>query len=398
MSVFDAPFSNIPKYFRKELVRQIFNASNDSQNIQLVGIKGIGKSLALRMIDAYQEEIKKNLKIGKKVNVYLSDLGLLPDRSSDSILRFIFSKVLGSVAGGADLTFNLQKYFDNNRLEGVKTVIIVDSFESVYGLGQVEVVEFLKNLYVKNSDLLTFVFSLNKEITEQSSMATFGGSGQILLDKIIYFKAFDRDESEWFLNSLCQMGKIDMPEKDKKFILDSSGGYPACIKRIVEGYAAGLDIRKVIEDPRILSGLAYNFEMIRSGVADYLASNNVSMLQKYGIITEHKGNFISKAFENYINLTSGNVKNNGTVEKIGELEFNVRLTSSEYKVLSYLIKNKNRICSRDEIIESVWGDKANKGISDHALDQLVSRVRKKTKNSNITIETIRGRGHKFINS
>lgn len=396
MSVFDAPFSDIPRYFRKELVRQIFDASNNSQNIQLVGIKGIGKSLALRMIDAYQEEIKKNVKVGKKVNIYLSDLGSLPDRSSDSILKFIFSKILGSVAGGADLTFNLQKYFDNCRIEGVKTIIIIDSFESVFGLGQVEVVEFLKNLYVKNSDLLTFVFSLNKEITLQSSVAKFGGSGQILLDKVIYFEAFDSHESEWFLNSLCQMGKIDMPAKDKRFILDSSGGYPACIKRIVEGYAAGLDIGKVVDDPRILSGLAYNFEMIKASVTEYLASNDTKMLQRYGI-TDHGGKFRSKAFESYINLTSGRL-NNKPVEKIGDLELSVKLTASEFKILNYIVKNKDKVCDREEVIEFVWGNKANKGISDHALDQIVSRLRKKLVGSKIEIETLRGRGYRFTSS
>ena len=35
----------------------------------------------------------------------------------------------------------------------------------------------------------------------------------------------------------------------------------------------------------------------------------------------------------------------------------VRLTSLEFKLLSYLIKNENRVISKQELFEEVWGDK-----------------------------------------
>jgi len=75
------------------------------------------------------------------------------------------------------------------------------------------------------------------------------------------------------------------------------------------------------------------------------------------------------------------------------------LTSSEFKLLTFLSQNSNRVIEREEVINAVWKDnKSSAGVTDQALDQLIFRLRKKIEddpNKPAHLETIKGRGFKF---
>jgi len=73
----------------------------------------------------------------------------------------------------------------------------------------------------------------------------------------------------------------------------------------------------------------------------------------------------------------------------------LKLTSTEFSLLAYLIKNQHRAISRDELLTKIWGYGAM--IETRATDDTVKRLRKKIAdvNSNILIETVRGFGFKL---
>ena len=56
-------------------------------------------------------------------------------------------------------------------------------------------------------------------------------------------------------------------------------------------------------------------------------------------------------------------------------EENVTLTSTEYRLLEYFVSNKNRVLSRIEILEHVWGIDFNMGTN--VVDVYVNYLRKK---------------------
>jgi DNA-binding response OmpR family regulator len=91
---------------------------------------------------------------------------------------------------------------------------------------------------------------------------------------------------------------------------------------------------------------------------------------------------------------------NGEIKK-GEQTISNKLTSLEFKLLAFLMKNKDRILSREEIIKDVWSEtQSTAGVTDQAIDQLVSRLRRKIEedpNNPVYIETVKGRGIKFSN-
>ena len=74
----------------------------------------------------------------------------------------------------------------------------------------------------------------------------------------------------------------------------------------------------------------------------------------------------------------------------------VRLTSYEFQLLSTLVKNPNRVFSRDKIMENITGRDWNP--LDRSVDILVLKLRNKIEedpHKPIFIKTIRGSGYKF---
>lgn len=68
----------------------------------------------------------------------------------------------------------------------------------------------------------------------------------------------------------------------------------------------------------------------------------------------------------------------------------IELTPSEYNLFVYLVENKDRAISRDELLDNVWG--YGKDIETRACDDTVRRLRKKLIHSNVKVETIWGFG------
>ncbi len=71
----------------------------------------------------------------------------------------------------------------------------------------------------------------------------------------------------------------------------------------------------------------------------------------------------------------------------------INLTSTEYRLLEYLTKNKNRVLSRVEILEHVWGIDFNLGTN--VVDVYVNYLRKKIEKDNDAklIQTVVGMGY-----
>ena len=73
-------------------------------------------------------------------------------------------------------------------------------------------------------------------------------------------------------------------------------------------------------------------------------------------------------------------------------DIGTHLTQNEFKLLLYLVKNKNDVLTREQILEKVWG--FNYFGSGRAVDNTIRRLRNKMKNLNIY--TAYGYGYKLV--
>ena len=72
----------------------------------------------------------------------------------------------------------------------------------------------------------------------------------------------------------------------------------------------------------------------------------------------------------------------------------VRLTRREFELLRYLVQNKNRVVSRDRLLERVWG--YERLVETRSVDVHVGRLRGKLGEAGRQIETVVGLGYRFI--
>jgi DNA-binding response OmpR family regulator len=72
----------------------------------------------------------------------------------------------------------------------------------------------------------------------------------------------------------------------------------------------------------------------------------------------------------------------------------IRLTRREFELLRYLVENRNRVLSRDRLLERVWG--YDRLIETRSVDVHVGRLRGKLGPVGRQIETVVGLGYRFV--
>jgi two-component system, OmpR family, alkaline phosphatase synthesis response regulator PhoP len=72
----------------------------------------------------------------------------------------------------------------------------------------------------------------------------------------------------------------------------------------------------------------------------------------------------------------------------------VRLTRREFELLKCLVENRNRVLSRDRLLERVWG--YDRLIETRSVDVHIGRLRGKLGSAGEQIETVVGLGYRFV--
>ncbi len=70
----------------------------------------------------------------------------------------------------------------------------------------------------------------------------------------------------------------------------------------------------------------------------------------------------------------------------------VNLSSTEFKIFSYLSMSCDQVISREKIISFVWRDGFH--LSDRTIDSHISRIRKKLHGADIQIEAVMNSGYR----
>ena len=97
----------------------------------------------------------------------------------------------------------------------------------------------------------------------------------------------------------------------------------------------------------------------------------------------------SKLFENFVKQKETNINSK---------DVNNEFSKKENILFNFLLDNKDNICEREQIIEVIWPEEEELGVSDWAIDKLVARVRNKLKeqDNSYEIQTIKTRGYKLV--
>jgi len=71
-------------------------------------------------------------------------------------------------------------------------------------------------------------------------------------------------------------------------------------------------------------------------------------------------------------------------------------TGTEFRLLEHFVRNRGRVFTRDQILDSVWGDRAY--VTPRSVDVYVRRIREKIEHdpeNPVYLKTVRGAGYRF---
>ena len=136
---------------------------------------------------------------------------------------------------------------------------------------------------------------------------------------------------------------------------------------MVKGLNLGAD--DYITKPYTIRNVIARVKSVLRRTSGYKITGNLNRLAVYGLIL-------------YLDLKTCSVDG---VE--------VKLTKKEFELLAFLITNKGKICSRDQILTNVWSDEVI--VLDRTIDVNITRIRQKIGEYGACIITRAGFGYGF---
>lgn len=250
---------------------------------------------------------------------------------------------------------------------------------------------------------LSFVFTsyrslyeLAPEVITKTSLATFAQS--------MYLKPASANDMSVIFETLRERYNLEVSETIRSEIIRLSGGH---VQYLQIALIKLHEEKTLLTTPKELFGILSQTEEMTLQSEELFASltqierdvlseivhseavaqderDRASYLWKTGLLTE-KNEVFSPLFANYVTKQQVGKPNGGD------------FTKKEHALLTFLQTREGELCEREDIIEAVWPEQSESGVSDWAVDRLVARVRAKLKvqNSPYEIITVITRGYKL---
>lgn len=424
-----------PANTRETELRSLAQLVGKGLSTQVVGLPGVGKSNLLRLL-TYNKSVRlKHFQEYEKVLhfVYI-DSSEVKNRPLFDITKFILLSLAFSLGerrmdeeekrvnellkdgikmqDELVLFQSLKQALDYLSIEKKLTVhLLFDKFDTL--LPTIDA-QFFTNLRVlRNHAKYRFgsIFALTRPLEEVAETGLLVDFHDIVAGNNIYVSLYDPVGMDFRLSYIEKAAHKNMLEKDKETILLLTGGHAKLTKLSYEALIGEIETVENMESfllkrPTIQGALTeiWNALLPTEQIELKNPSQSASpFLLKSGLLGD--GKITIPLLSSFLKTTpvSSNEKITYNEDRneiyIGTSPISERLSPSEFKLLKYLIENKERLCSKDEIIASVWSNtKTQEGVTDQALDQIFYRLRKKIEKDPANphyIHTVKGKGYKL---
>jgi hypothetical protein len=428
-----------PDTTRFEEIEKILNFIKEGNSCQIVSIPGVGRSNVLGFL-AYNKKIRQKHLGNEQKNFHFIYLNFSEIRKKHLVeaTKFMFLGLVDSLKERKmekeyeitnkifkeSLSFKdelvifsgLKKAIDYLALEKNLTVVFLfDRFEEYISVVDDNFFSNLRVLRNRAKYKFSVVFSLNRPLEDILEATLFSDFYEFVAGKVVYLSLFDKVGVDFRISYLEKITDKKLNKKIFEEILEVTGGHSNLIRLSAETLLVSgqkkenkLMLKKfLLEQKPIRSSLFGIWNSLSPSEQSLFLENakpNDTYLENVGLI---KNGFCKiPLFSDYakerasINRQDEELKISEAGEILkGEVVFSDRLTSLEFKLLKFLLENKERVLEKEEIINAVWKEaKTTMGVTDQALDQLVFRLRKKIENdpnNPIHVLTVKGRGFKF---
>lgn len=314
----------------------------------------------------------------------------------------------------------LTRELTEDKSKGNLNLIIVNNTQLLLKDNEItnKVQSHLISLYNINAVGIKFLFIFNGESdsTQILKFITLFGISSItftpLREESDMLTLIEKEE-KWF--------DFKLPTEAKERITKLSGGYSALARALLKLAQdnnfqfikkTDQDIAKVSEISNLFANLfdslsehskkclfmyTLGLDITKVGVTDYLY---------YCKILYRKGNLFStfsplmKIWLKEYLINSFDISEPNKKGEIFRSGINVKsiLSSQEFLALKLLVKERGEIVSRESIAKVIWFDQWSEVYSDYAIDNLISRLRKKLLLTNDALKSIKGKGVMLVDN
>lgn len=367
------------------------------QSSTIFFIKGLGRNSFLKYISVSKKTISE------KLGIDLANIVLLTiDSSETEIMRETWIRMLReqeALDEKHDLS-TLSKIVDNVTNRSGKRILLC-VWVNEEGVNHV----FLESLRMINPMMIDFQFSFPFEIEVNEIKNYLGPLTQFAIQNIWYMPLYGEEDIKVVINNQIKNGFSDAKEDQFEKIIELSGGYPRLARfflrnpeKIDEKYWNDPEVNLYMEE--IWDGLSESSKKQLFSIVEN-KENEISAYAKNTKIVDFVGNnltLFSPIFDRFVRELHETkpptvFEKNGKIVVSGD-DLESLLSDQEVQVFNLLFKEKGKVVTRDSVASAVWGDGWEDKYSDWAIDQIISRIRRKIgdRSQNSLIKTKRGKG------
>lgn len=420
-----------PITFRSEDAQSLGQYLKKRESVVLVGAKRVGINNFLRFFLYHKNIISRYIADYKNHFFIPVDLNDLVEREMYPFWTLTLKRISDSVSKlntKASIKKEIETLFVDciqtqdlfYTIDSVRKALVILSennflptiffirFDRIFDIISPEFFANLQGLRDATQRRLAYVFTsfrsldyLSPNIFDKTSLSVFS--------KDLYLKPANSKDARIICNTYKDRYNLTLSEKLENDLLELVDGYNQYLQlalinlseRSFQNLKNKEDLfHRLLKDERIVLQSEELWESLseqeKKAVLKILNKEKISSDEKEdanyvwlsGFVKENNS-FFSSIFVDYLTK----VKEEGTDSKI---EF----TKKENALFNLLKEVENEICEREKIVESVWPEVEEFGVTDWAIDRLVSRVRGKLKiqKSKFEIQTIKTRGYKLVPS
>ena len=270
------------------------------------------------------------------------------------------------------------------------TTFVIDHFDELLQKADKSLFNHLRSLRDIRKYHVTFVVLTSQRDNFRLDTEQLGSFHELVSESKFYFPACDQQETDEVVSNVLEKYSLKVSNDERDKIWQFSGGIPALIK----SWLIRRDTDDVSQTARAQGSLQRVWRALPEIHQRQLIDlSNGETLEITKALTEWRivenGQIISQALAKFVHDQTTTIPSS-TTPIIAKFEH--QLTKIEHLLFSCLNNNIGRVCDRDKLIAAAWPDDNAEGVSEEALDQAMSRLRKKMTDSGYQIITMKGRG------
>jgi hypothetical protein len=316
---------------------------------------------------------------------------------------------------------------------GRRVVFLFDEFDDPFARLDGRVFLNLRALRDKYGDRLCFVTATGTELSERRQDAEAAEFCELFAEHVLYLTGLNPDEARQMVRSIARAEDIELDREEVEFVVKQAGGHLGLMQavtvvliRVAAGVPADLREHSLAmarqqldSEGSVRAECAKLWEQMthqdREALLRFLTSGEsvpldpeMSLLARKGILVGGESPAVfGELYAGYarrqhrakqpghtgihVDVESGDVWTDGKPAPT--------LTDHEYRLLLLLYGRMNKIVTRDDVAEAVWGADYMDEIDDARCDKLLSRLRAKIEPDPANpkyLQTVRGRGYRLV--